>query len=91
MNKITFFKNNKEIEIVPEEINYSLEYLTIKKDNNETSILLDFKNNRCEITMDELKLEIPVIAMNFEKLGEDNIFSWTLVSEPDTKNTIIIR
>ena len=90
MYKIAFFKNNKEVLINDNEITYLKEELTIKKENPKNIITLDFKNKRCELKIEDMIFEIPIISMSFEKHPKKTFFYYTLISEPEIINTIII-
>ena len=91
MYKIKFFKNNNEENINPQEIKYLAKELIIRKTTKESIISLDFNNKKCELKIDDMVLEIPVIEMDFI-LGEfKDVFNYVLVTEPNVKNTIIIE
>ena len=92
MEKIRFFKNNEEIIINPKEINFNLDNLTILKENEDNLIILDFLNQKCELKIkkDNIIVEIPVINMNYHKNEESYIFIYSLSTEENTQNKIII-
>jgi len=90
MYKMAFFKNNKEVKINLEEISYFKNDLIIQKETEDHIIILDFKNKRCSLKIDEVKMDIPILSMNFKQENNQDIFTYTLVTEPEIKNTIII-
>ena len=93
MYKIDFFKNNKNIILSSEEkVTYLKSKLIIKKENKESIIILDFLNQKCQVNIkkDHLTIDIPVLHMNYQKSGSKDSYEYTLVSEPEVKNIIII-
>jgi len=91
MYKIKFFKNNNEEIINQNEIEYLKEELIVKKTTDDSVISLDFKHQKCEFKIDDIVIEIPVIEMSFNLDENTDTFYYTLVSEPDIKNAIIIH
>jgi len=92
MNRIEFYKNNRKVDIIPEEIIYFKEDMKIQKETEEMIIILDFKNNRCQLITkpDNIRLEIPVISMNSNISGNEDTYEYVLETQPDIKNKIII-
>jgi len=92
MNKIAFFKNNKKENINEGEITYLEADLILRKENSETVITLDFKAQKCELFLknENFKMAIPVLEMTSKNEVKQVILEYTLVSDPDAKNTIII-
>jgi len=91
--EIEFYKNDKLINIDPSGITISLDNLTIKKENEENIIILDFKNKKCFFTMkaENIELQIPVISMEHcIKTHEKSHFIYVLESEPEVINKILI-
>lgn len=85
-------KNNKEIKIDPQKISFEKENLTIKKEEEDYIIKLDFKENKCTIYLkkENITSEINVIEMNYKNDKNKFIFCYELISEINTKNKIII-
>lgn len=93
MPKIKFLKNNQEIEIDQNEVIYNEDDLIIKKENylEKSIIIFDFKQQKCFFKFDDYEVEIPVIQMDYQLLEDQHIFNYSLISEPDVKNTIIFQ
>ena len=92
MDKIKFLKNNQEEFINEEEINYLKDQLIIQKKTKDIEIMLDFLNLKCtlKLTKEAFEIDVPVLLMTHQKDQKCTIFEYTLTSEPETKNTIII-
>ena len=91
MSKIVFLKNNQEILMSNEKIDYFQESLTIIKKNEESKITLNFQEQTCHLEMKDISLDIPVLKMSYEIGDLKDVFTFTLVSEPDVINTVIIH
>jgi hypothetical protein len=91
--KIEFYKDKKLVDIDPMSISYFEAEKIIKKDSEENIIILDFLNKHCwfKLKTHDTEVGIPVLMMNYQKEGFRELFTYTLVSEPEVENVLIIH
>ncbi len=93
MNKIEFLKNNIKQEVDMNSISFKKEEMQIIRETDESLIVLDFIKKKCYFTLkyENITLDIKVLEMSYIIENNTMIFSYTLESEPEVKNTIKIK